>query len=79
MAKTKKDEINELLIKEKELRIECQKYSDRVTTIKREIEKITEKVQSLCDHEWVTDIQPYQKEVYCKKCLLFDWDKSRYY
>ena len=79
MAKTKKDEINELLIKEKELRIECQKYSDKISTMKYQIKEITEKIQSLCDHEWITEKQPYQKEVYCKKCLLFDWDKCRYY
>ena len=76
---TNQDEINNLLIKQNELYHEQQKYSDKLSNVKIQIEKIKSKIQSLCDHEWVTEKQPYQKEVYCKKCLLFNWEKSRYY
>ena len=68
-----------LFEKERELYKECQKYSDKITTIKIEIEKIRSKIQNNCKHEWVHVVQPYQKEVYCNKCNLFDWEKTKYY
>ena len=76
---TENDETKELIKKHQELELEYQKYSDKLNTIKFQILGIKKKIQSICDHEWTTDLQPYQKEVYCKKCNLFDWDKTKYY
>ena len=68
-----------LLEKERELYTEMQKYSDKVTSIKMEINRIREQIQNNCQHEWYIDVKPYQKEVYCTKCNLFNWDKTKYY
>ena len=61
------------------LKKELCKYADIVEKLKHDIEEKTTEIQNNCPHEWVTEVQPYQREVFCKHCLLMDWEKTRYY
>ena len=71
--------MDELLERDSKLFKEYQIYSAKLALIKREIEKNRAAIQDICVHEWTVELQPYQKETYCKKCRLVDWERTRYY
>ena len=54
-----------------ELKLLIKEYDNKIN-------HITNEIQSKCKHEWVTETQMYEKNVYCCKCNLTNWDKSKF-
>ena len=53
-------------------------YNRLIAELTEKSKELTEQIQERCEHEWVKELQMYQKDVYCKKCLLTDWEKCRF-
>jgi hypothetical protein len=70
---------NENLEKQRtNLLLEIKIQNAKVCELKTHLEYITKRIQKNCNHDWVTEVQMYEKEVYCSRCGLTDWEKSRF-
>ena len=50
----------------------------KLCELQTQLEFVTRRIQKNCNHDWVTDFQMYEKDVYCSRCGLTDWEKSRF-
>ena len=53
-------------------------YNAKICELQTQLEFVTRRIQKNCNHDWVTDFQMYEKDVYCSRCGLTDWEKSRF-
>ena len=53
-------------------------YNAKLCELQTQLEFVTKRIQKNCNHVWVTDFQMYEKDVYCSRCGLTDWEKSRF-
>ena len=52
--------------------------NSQITIYNNKINVLQKELQRNCDHQWVTEIQMYERNVYCKHCDLTDWNKSKF-
>jgi len=62
----------DLLYKQK-IQLSCE-----LNKCNHDIDELIKEKQTYCKHEWVTEIRPYERDVYCCKCKLTDWDRSKF-
>lgn len=64
--------------KQKQLINKIQIQNVKLYQLNSELEFITKQLQQKCGHEWVTELQMYEKDVYCSICGITDWEKSKF-
>ena len=57
---------------------EIKLYRKKLYKLNNKWNKNVKKKQNLCDHQWVTIRNMYERDVHCNKCGLTDWDKSKF-
>jgi len=57
---------------------EIQIQNAKLCQLNTQLEHVTKRIQENCNHEWVTELQMYEKDVYCSRCGLTDWEKSKF-
>jgi len=62
----------------KEVLNQIEMCNAKLYQLKTQYDCLTKRIQQNCNHEWITDIQMYEKDVYCKRCKLTDWENSRF-
>ncbi len=60
-------------------------YNKKINELKKNLSEYTSKleiinkqIQENCEHEWIVETQMYERNVYCCKCNLTDWDRCRF-
>ena len=61
-----------------EIQREIQIHNAKLCELQMQLQHVTERIQENCNHKWVKELQMYQKDVYCSRCGLTDWEKSRF-
>ena len=62
----------------KEVLNQIEMCNAKLYQLKTQYDCLTKRIQQNCNHEWITDIQIYEKDGYCKRCKLTDWENSRF-
>ena len=62
----------------KNILLQIQIHNAKLCELNTQLEFITKRIQNNCNHEWVTEVQMYEKDVFCSRCGLTDWEKSRF-
>mgnify|MGYP001178704788 CR=1 FL=1 len=57
---------------------EIQIQNAKLCELQTQLEFVTKRIQKNCNHNWVTEFQMYEKDVFCSRCGLTDWEKSRF-
>ena len=78
-TETERESANRDLEKQKRNILQTiQIHNASIYKLNTQLEYITKQIQNNCDHIWVTEIQMYEKDVYCTRCGLTDWERCKF-
>ena len=60
-----------------ELLNEIYNFKQQLKILYSKLENVVGEIQQNCEHNWEIELSMCEKRVYCNKCNLIDWDRSK--